>query len=124
MIGLNGADLLLLPIMGDFRADRWDPGPPVFHEGRWRTIMRAQALDNQFSVIVARNRSIGSCVVTRQGEFLAWNDGGQPFVTADVPRQDAFRAWNGSCFRDSTWMVRRPHLYDSFGDPAKHGGST
>ena len=123
MVGLKGADIVLLPIMGDFRADRWDLGPPAFHEDRWRTIMRAQALDNQFAVVVARNRSTGSCIVTRQGEFLAWNDGNEPFVTADVPREDAFRSWSGSDFRDSTWMVRRPHLYDSFNDSANYGGS-
>lgn len=123
MVALNGADLLLLPIMGDFRADRWDIGPPVFHEDRWRTIMRSQALDNQLSMVVARNRSTGSCVVNRQGEFLAWNKGDQPFITADLPREDAFRSWNGSCFRDSAWMVRRPHLYGAFTDSANYGGS-
>jgi predicted amidohydrolase len=120
---LKGADFLLLSIMGDFRADRWDMGPPVFHEDRWRTIMRSQALDNQFSLVVARNRAIGSCIVTPQGEFLAWNNGDQPFITADVPREDTFRSWNGSSFRDSTWMVRRPQLYGAFGDPTSYGGS-
>ena len=124
LAGLNGADLLLLPIMGDFRADRWDLGPPTFHEDRWRTIMRAQALDNQFSLVVARNRSVGSCIVSRQGEFLAWNDGQQPFVTADIPRQDAFRSWNGSSFRDSAWLVRRPHLYQALADPIRSGSVT
>jgi predicted amidohydrolase len=120
---LKGADLLLLPIMGDFRADRWNIGPPEFHEERWRTIMRSQALDNQFSLAVARNRSAGSCIVARNGDFLAWNDGTQPFITADVPRTDDFRSWNGSCFRDSAWQVRRPHLYGTFTDPANQGGS-
>ena len=122
MAGLNGADLLLLPIMGDFRADRWDLGPPTFHEDRWRTIMRAQALDNQFCLVVARNRSIGSCIVSRQGEFLAWNDGTLPFITANIPRQDEFRSWNGSSFRDSAWIVRRPHLYTAFSKPENYGG--
>ncbi len=124
MTALQGADLLLLPIMGDFRADRWDFGPPVFHEDRWRTIMRAQALNNQFGLAVARNRATGSCIISRQGEFLVWNDGTQPFVTAEVPRQDAFRSWNGSSFRDSMWIVRRPRLYAAYCDPANYGGST
>ena len=123
MTALQGADFLLLPIMGDFRADRWDMGPPIFHEDRWRTIMRSQALDNQFSLVVARNRSAGSCIVARNGDFLAWNDGRQPFVTADVPRADGFRSWNGSCFRDSAWQVRRPHLYGAFTDSKAPGGS-
>jgi predicted amidohydrolase len=124
LVALKGADFVLLPIMGDFRADRWDLGPPVFHEDRWRTIMRSQALDNQLTMVVARNRATGSCIVSRQGEFLAWNDGNQAFVTADVPRHDDFRSWNGSCFRDSAWQVRRPHLYDAFTDSVTHGGST
>ena len=123
LTALHGADFLLLPIMGDFRADRWDMGPPIFHADRWRTIMRAQALDNQFSVAVARNRAEGSCIVARNGDFLAWNDGNQPFVTANVPRVDGFRSWNGSCFRDSAWQVRRPHLYGAFSDSTQHGGS-
>jgi predicted amidohydrolase len=124
MVGLNGAEFLLLPIMGDFRADRWDMGPPVFNEDRWRTIMRAQALDNQLSMIVARNRSAGSCIVNRKGDFLAWNKGDQPFITADVPREDDYRSWNGSCFRDSAWQVRRPHLYGTFDDLSNHGNSS
>ena len=123
MVGLNGADFLLLPIMGDFRADRWDMGPPVFNEDRWRTIMRAQALDNQLSMVVARNRSVGSCIVSRKGDFLAWNNGDQPFITAEVPWEDDYRSWNGSCFRDSAWLVRRPHLYGAFDDLANHGNS-
>jgi predicted amidohydrolase len=124
MVALNGADFLLLPIMGDFRADRWDMGPPIFHEERWRTIMGAQALDNQLTMVIARNRSIGSCIINRKGEFLAWNNGDEPFITADVPREDGYRSWNGSCFRDSAWQVRRPHLYDAFTDLTKLGSST
>ena len=123
LAALNGADFLLLPIMGDFRADRWDMGPPVFNEDRWRAIMRTQALDNQFSLVVARNRAEGSCIINRKGDFLAWNNGEQAFITADVPREDDFRSWNGSCFRDSAWQVRRPHLYNAFTDTAAQGGS-
>ncbi|MEQ1912371.1 MAG: carbon-nitrogen hydrolase family protein, partial [Vicinamibacterales bacterium] len=55
MVGLNGADLLLMPIMGDHRADRWTLGPPNFNEDRWRVIMRAHAIDNQLCMVVARN---------------------------------------------------------------------
>ncbi|MGH7944049.1 MAG: hypothetical protein ACREH8_01545 [Opitutaceae bacterium] len=56
--------------------------------------MRSQALDNQFSLIVARNRAAGSCIVARNGDFLAWNDGDEPFITAEVPRADGYRSWN------------------------------
>lgn len=34
-VGLGGADFLVLPIMGDHRADRWSPGGPIYNEGRW-----------------------------------------------------------------------------------------
>ena len=52
MVGLNGADFLLLPIMGDHRADRWTPGNPIFHESRWKAIMRTRAMDNQLCLVV------------------------------------------------------------------------
>ena len=55
MVGLNGADFLLLPIMGDHRADRWTPGAPIFNEGRWQAIMRTRAINNQLTLVVARN---------------------------------------------------------------------
>ncbi|MDH7570980.1 MAG: carbon-nitrogen hydrolase family protein, partial [Armatimonadota bacterium] len=32
MVGLNGADFLLMPIMGDHRADRFTRGTPIFNE--------------------------------------------------------------------------------------------
>ena len=84
MIGLNGADFLLLPIMGDHRADRWTPGQPIFHESRWKAIMRTRAMDNQLCLVVARNETQGSCIIDRKGEILAWNEGDQPWIEATV----------------------------------------
>ena len=55
MLGLQGADFLCFPIMGDLRADRWSPGAPVFNEDRWKAIMRTRAMDNQLCMVVARN---------------------------------------------------------------------
>ena len=121
MVGLGGADFLLLPIMGDHRASRWTRGGPLFNESRWLAIMRTRALDNQLCVVVARNMVHGSCVIDRKGEVLAWNEGDQDFVTADVPRDDGYRTWNGACFRDVNWLQRRPHLYDAFTDPDNRG---
>ena len=111
MVGLAGADFLLLPIMGDHRADRWSRGQPVFNEDRWKAIMRTHALDNQLVMVVARNTSQGSCVVDRKGDFLAYNEGDVPTIIADVDLGDGYRTWNGGCFRDVNWMQRRPHLY-------------
>lgn len=117
LVGLQGAEFLLLPIMGDHRADRWSPGPPVFNESRWRAIMRTRAIDNQLCLVVARNTVQGSCIVDRKGEFLAWNEGDRDWIAATVMAQDGYRTWNGGCFRGVNWMQRRPHVYGAFTDP-------
>ncbi len=114
MVGLNGADFLLLPIMGDHRADRWSLGSPVFNESRWQAIMRTRALDAQVCLVVARNEGQGSCIVNRRGDFLAYNDGSEEFIYATVEMDDGFRTWNGGCFRGINWMQRRPHLYGEY----------
>ncbi|MBI5686871.1 MAG: carbon-nitrogen hydrolase family protein [Verrucomicrobia bacterium] len=121
MVGLNGADFLLLPIMGDHRADRWSRGTPIYSEDRWRAIMRTHAMDNQLCMVVARNNALGSCIVDRKGEMLAWNDGDQEFIAADVALDDGYRIWQGGCFRDVNWLQRRPHLYTPFTDPTNLG---
>jgi predicted amidohydrolase len=116
MVGLNGADFLLLPIMGDHRADRWSPGTPVFHEERWKAIMRTRAIDEQICLVVARNQVQGSCIVNRKGDFLAWNEGDQDYIVATVALKDHFQTWNAGCFRSVNWMQRRPHVYRAFVD--------
>ncbi|GAF72700.1 unnamed protein product, partial [marine sediment metagenome] len=121
MVGLGGADFLLLPIMGDHRASRWNPGPPIFNESRWRAIMRTRAMDNQFCLAVARNTAIGSCIIDRKGDVLAWNEGDEDFVEAVVEVDDGYRTWNGGCFRAINWMQRRPHLYHAFTDESNVG---
>lgn len=123
MVGLNGADLLLMPIMGDHRADRWSMGTPIFNADRWRAIMRVHAIDNQLCMVVARNNAEGSCVVDRKGEILEWNDGDRPFITAEVHAEDGYRIWQGGCFRDVNWFQRRPHLYGPFTDQANYGNA-
>ncbi|HPA19252.1 MAG TPA: carbon-nitrogen hydrolase family protein [Verrucomicrobiae bacterium] len=122
MVGLNGADFLLLPIMGDHRADRWSRGTPIYSEDRWRAIMRTHAMDNQLCMIVSRNNALGSCIVDRKGEMLAWNDGDRDFIAAEVALDDGYRIWQGGCFRDVNWLQRRPHLYGAFTDQANLGG--
>jgi predicted amidohydrolase len=122
LVGLNGADFLLMPIMGDHRADRWSVGSPIFSEDRWRVIMRTHAIDNMLCMAVARNGATGSCIVNCKGEFLAWNDGDQPYVTADVSFDENYRYWNGGSLRDVNWLQRRPHLYSAFTDPTNVGG--
>ena len=121
MIGLNGADFLLLPIMGDHRADRWSPGNPVFNEDRWQAIMRTRAIDNQLYMVVARNSAQGSCVINRKGEIVAYNDGTCDFIEAHVPLTDGYRTWNGGCFREVNWLQRRPHLYGAYVEASNTG---
>jgi predicted amidohydrolase len=117
MVGLNGADFLVLPIMGDHRASVWRRGNPKLDEERWRSIMRVRAMDNQFCMVVARNNCTASCIIDRSGEFLAYNDGTADFVVADVARGADFRKWNGGCFRQVNWRQRRPHIYGAFTEP-------
>ena len=121
LIGLGGADFLLLPIDGDNRADRWSPGPPVFNESRWKAIMRTRAMDNQLCLVAARRYAEGSCVIDRNGEILAWNRGDSDLIEAIVPLGREYRLWNGASFRDMTWMLRRPQLYGAFVDDRNHG---
>jgi len=114
MAGLNGADFLLLPIMGDHRA--WQPGERIFDPERFKAIMRTRAMDNQFCVVVAVNRAEGSCIIDRVGSILAWNDGSLDYTQATVMLDDGHRPSSKGCFRGINWMQRRPHIYQAFVD--------
>ena len=119
MVGLNGADFLLMPIMGDFRAHH--PEAHVFDPDRFRAIMQTHAMDNQVCMVVSVNRAEGSCIVDRLGNVLAWNDGGQDMIQAEVALDDGLRPANRGCARAVTWMLRRPHVYSAFVDPDNKG---
>lgn len=116
MLALNGADFICFPIMGDLRADRWSPGPPIYHEDRWKAIMRTRAIDNQVCMVVARNGAQGSCIIDRKGDILAWNEGDREIIEATLPAEDGYRIWNGGDFREVTFLLRRPHLYGAYTD--------
>jgi len=104
------------PIMGDLRADRYSIGQPVFNESRWKAIMRTRAIDNQVCMVVARNDVQGSCIISRKGDILAWNEGDQETIEATVQMEDGYHVWNGGDFREITYMLRRPHLYGIYAD--------
>jgi len=112
IVGLNGADFLLLPIMGDFRA--WHPKEGGFDPDRFKAIMRVRAMDNQLCVVVARNRAQASCIIDHVGDILAWNDGDRDFIQARVRVDNRYRAPSGGSYRGVNWMQRRPHLYQAF----------
>ena len=120
MIGLNGADFLLLPIMGDHRA--WHPENHVWDPERFKGIMMTRAVDNQLCMVVAVNRARGSCIIDRTGHVLAWNDGDRPYVSATVVLNDGFRPANKGCYRSTNWMQRRPQAYSAFVDSDNLGG--
>lgn len=113
---LNGAEFICFPIMGDLRADRFTIGRPIFNESRWKAIMRTRAIDNQVCMVVARNNVQGSCIINRKGEFLAWNEGDREIIQATVPIDDGYYVYDGSDFREVTFMLRRPHLYRIYSD--------
>ena len=116
MLALGGADIVCFPIMGDLRADRWSPGPPIYDESRWKAIMRTRAIDNQVCMVVARNNVTGSCIIDRKGDILAWNDGDREVITATLPAEDGYRVWNGGDFKEVTFLLRRPGLYGIYAD--------
>jgi predicted amidohydrolase len=121
MLALAGADFICFPIMGDLRADRWSPGPPVYSEDRWKAIMRTRAMDNQLCMVVARNGAQGSCVIDRKGDIAAWNEGDEEIIEATLPAEDGYRMWDGGDFREITFHLRRPHLYGAYCDESCFG---
>lgn len=78
--------------------------------------MRTRALDNQVCMIVARNEVQGSCIINRKGDILAWNDGDEEIIEATLPPEDGYRVWEGTDFREVTFLLRRPHLYGPYTD--------
>lgn len=60
-------------------------------------------------------------MIDRKGDVLAWNEGDDDFIHAEVCVEDGYRTWNGACFRDVNWLQRRPHLYGAFSEPENVG---
>ena len=107
----QGAEVLLLPIMGDHRASRWDKGRPQFDFEKWLLIQRMRAMDNHIYLVAARNNSVGSGVFSPWGEVLAVNGGDRPILWADVNVDDLRQTWNGSTFKAVCWHERREPAY-------------
>jgi predicted amidohydrolase len=122
LVGLGGADFLLMPIMGDFRAH--DPEDHSFDADRFRGIMQTRAMDNQLCMVVSVNQGEGSCIIDRMGNVLAWNDGEKEMIQAEVLLDDGFHPGNRGCAREVTWMLRRPHVYEAFADRNNTGSMT
>ena len=113
---LNGAEIICFPIMGDLRADSFRMGRFIFNESRWKAIMRTRAIDNQVCMAVARNNVQGSCIIDPKGDILAWNEGDQEIIQATVGLDVGHCVVDGSDLRETTFMLRRPHLYGIYSD--------
>jgi len=83
--------------------------------------MRTRAIDNQVTMVVARNNVKGSCIIDRKGDILAWNEGDRDVITATLPADDGYRTWTGGDFREVTFTLRRPHLYKLYSDESNFG---
>jgi predicted amidohydrolase len=114
VLAVQGAELLLTPINGDFRAlgvDVWGKGDFTFHEGRWQAIQRAHALDNHLYAVTARNATAGSAVTAPWGEILAYDDGSQGLVWADVDLARRPAHSLGASIHAVVHTMRRPYVY-------------
>jgi predicted amidohydrolase len=111
LLALQGAEVLLMPIMGDFRATPWQLGSSKFHRERWEAVQRAHALDNHLYVVAARNGTEGSAITAPWGEVLAYDDGSQGVIWADVDVDDVRSHPRGSTMRAVIHSMRRPAVY-------------
>jgi predicted amidohydrolase len=84
VLARQGAEILLVPTEGDFRATPWARGTTELHEPRWKAIHVAHALDN------AGDRA------------LLWAD-----VDLDALGPHPL----GASVKDVLWSMRRPHAY-------------
>jgi predicted amidohydrolase len=125
VLARKGAEIMLMPIAGDFRATEWVPrgqARPQFDEDRWQLIQRAHAFDNHLFTAVARNNTVGSTVAGPWGEILAYDDGTRGLIWADVDLNDRRRHPTGSTMQAVIWSMRRPGVYDALADPTLPAG--
>lgn len=107
----RGAEILLMPIMGDHRAvTEWKWASSDFDVERWTAIQRVRAMDNQLYMVVSRNSGYGCGIFAPTGEVLALS-GGRQVVWADVDLADLPRSWTGATFRGVCWFERREPAY-------------
>ncbi len=110
-VARQGAEVLLLPIMGDHRASRWSQGSPQFDFEKWLLIQRMRAMDNHIYLVATRNNGVGTGIFSPEGKVLVVNGGDRPILWADVNIDDLKQAWNGSSFKAICWQERREPAY-------------
>jgi predicted amidohydrolase len=119
ILARKGAEIMLMPIAGDFRANDWLPRGErrsTWDRDRWRLVQRAHAFDSHLFTAVARNNTAGSNVTAPWGEILAFDDGTQGVVWADVDVDDRRRHPTGSTMQAVLWSMRRPYVYGALSD--------
>lgn len=117
LLAVRGAEVVLMPIMGDFRATNWARGDAALHRERWALAQSAHAFDNHLYLAAARNDNEGSMIVAPWGETLAYNDGGRDVIWADVDVDDLRAHWRGSTMQAVLRSMRRPVLYGDLTAP-------
>ncbi|MGI6541508.1 MAG: carbon-nitrogen hydrolase family protein [Limnochordia bacterium] len=109
-VARNGAEIILMPIAGDYRATLyWEPVPHVFDLRRWEIIHQVRAMDNQVYMVVSRNYGVGTGIFAPDGVTLAMDRGADRIVYADVDLSDLKRV--AATFKDKTWYTRREQTY-------------
>lgn len=123
ILAQRGAEIMLMPIMGDFRATRWVHGASEFDTERWKLVQRAHAFDNHLYVVACRNANFGSAITAPWGEIIAYNDGDRDLIWADV-ELDRLRSHPlGASIQAVLSSMRRPYVYGSLADTNHPVGS-
>jgi predicted amidohydrolase len=116
ILAQRGAEVVLMPIMGDFRATPWIKGAQTLHVERWKLIQGAHAFDNHLYVVAARNVNEGSAITAPWGEVLAYNEGDRDVIWADVDVDERREHPLGTSIQAVLWAMRRPAVYGSLAD--------
>jgi predicted amidohydrolase len=111
-LAVQGAEVVLMPIMNDFRATPWTRDRRgTFDTENWKLVQRSHAFTNHIYLVSAKNVTMGSCVTAPWGEILAYNDGDRDVIWADVDVDDARPHPVGSSKAAVLQWMRRPALY-------------
>jgi predicted amidohydrolase len=118
ILAQRGAEVVLMPIMGDFRATPWKQGAQSLDVPRWKLIQEAHAFDNHLYVAAACNVNQGSAVTAPWGQILAYNDGDRDLIWADLNVDERRQHPLGASIQAVLWAMRRPAVYGSLADSA------
>lgn len=108
-----GAEVICMPIMGDFRASSYMDGSKLheFDINRWQQIQCVRAMDNQVWMLVSRNLGVGCGIFGPDGKVLALSGGGC-LVHAEVDLEDLPRTGQDSTYRAVIWHQYRAPRYN------------